>query len=621
MKLKSTLWALALAFAAVSCSDDLDSPNGKNTEKGETALINVMISTGVTTKAGDLPTGGENGDGSEAGSLAESKVDNVVVVLYQNDNSSDGYKVQSSSKIKAIGYTEVVSDPSTGSGIPNHDWFTSVEVKVADEGTTLADQTFGVITLVNTGNMTETINQLNPKTLGSLGDIIEETVYNANNKNHFVMSTHTIGGSTTGLTESTVTLRSNATEGNIPTVQAYVERLAAKIRLGEQESISDFSYPVMSEDKKTKLADVVLNSVAIVNQLNSGTYLLKRVSKSGYNVDSEDENLKDLGTTMPNDNPDIYLGDEVAFHNFVIDPWTRIKRLTSSGSFPTTLPTVESKTLSYIQPFNEVTDYETLYSGYQQKTVLTGTGATEFNGKKVTLCYTQENTSSVEGSVHGYSTGALFQATYYPVQWMVLNNDQVQAGNVVYGENKDPKDFYLYKSVIYDSREAIFASIVENMADENFTWAKIKNGISKTQKDAFLASRLASEKGPFGYVDYVVDQLNHDQDAISFSKYIETKDKSVLNGPNPVLYYEGGKCYYRYWIRHSNNGYPTKMDVMEFGIVRNNIYDLVVTEIGKLGLSGDEKPDPEEPDESDEFAFKVMLHVKDWTLRKNNIVF
>lgn len=616
MRLKSTLWALAFACAAVSCSDDLENGPGNgnnNTGKGETALINVAISTPPVTKA----RAGEDGDDDEVGTKDESTVNNVMVILYQNDNvATNGYKVLPDSKIKAIGYTTDVSAPNTG-GVSKHDWYTSVEVEVTDEEQeVLAGEKFGVITVTNAGDLTQKINALTDKTLGALGDMLQTTVQT--DGKDFVMSTHTIAENNAGgLTESTITLQSNATEGNIPSVNVYVERLAAKIRIGEttETGVTDFTYPVMNDAGTEKLADVVLNSVAVVNQLNSGTYLLKRVTTSTYNEDT------DLAETVPNPNTDIYLGDEAtAATNFVIDPWTRIKRLAEDGTFPSPMPTAESTVLSYAQPFSG-TSYDNMYGSFTSTTTLNGAATGTFTGgKKVTLCYTQENTSSIKGSLQGFSTGAIFKATYYPIKWMALNSeDKVVETTIDYGTGeKVAKNFYLYKGVIYENREAIFAGIVNKMGDEDFTWAKIKNGIGVDKKEAFLASKLAKEKGPFGYVDYVVKQLNANQAAEPFSKYIIGISNSVnIGAVNTVLFYENGECYYPYWIRHADNTDPITIGVMEFGIVRNNIYDLAVKKINKLGLSGDEIPDPKDPDESDKFLFNVALYVKNWTLRKN----
>lgn len=611
MRLKSTLWALAFACAAMSCSDDLENGSGNknnNAEKDQTALIKVAISSGPVTKA----AAGENGDGFEAGTKDESKVNNVMVILYQNENPAEnGYKVLPSSQIKAIGYTDVVSDPSTG-GATNHQWHTSVEVKVTDEAEDLAGKTFGVITVANAGDLTHQIKVLQPQTLASLGDMLITDIQEKNS--NFIMSTHTVAeNGTGGLDESIITLKTNATEGNIPSVTVYVERLAAKIRLGEAPGINGFKYTVRNENDTEGLAEVELNSVAVMNRLNSGSYLLKRVT-------TDYANDTDLDEAVPSPNTDIYLGDESAA-NFVIDPWTRIKRLTADGSFPTDLPEAQGVKLAYTQPFKGL-NYDIMYEAFD-KISLTGPGATAFKGEKVTLCYTQENTSSKDASLQGFSTGAIFKATYYPIKWMALNeNDKVVETTVEYGTGtKEAKDFYLYKGVIYKDREAIFANIVQKVNADQFTWSQIKDGISLDEKDAFLASKLALEKGPFGYVDHVVECLNKDQEPQTFSEYIKDKDKSVNIGQtNTVLFYEQGECYYRYWIRHADNIDASEIGVMEFGIVRNNIYDMAVTKITKLGLSGDEIPDPTDPTESDEFMFNVSLHVKDWTLRNNESI-
>lgn len=594
----------------MSCSDDLENGSGNknnNAEKGQTALIKVAISSGPVTKA----TAGENGNGFEAGTKEESKVNNVMVILYQNEDlANNGYKVLPTSQIKAIGYTDVVSDPSTG-GATNHQWHTSVEVKVTDEAEGLAGKTFGVITVANAGDLTHEIKALQTQTLASLGDMLMENVQDNSN---FTMSTHTVAeNGTGGLDESTITLKTNATEGNIPSVTVYVERLAAKIRLGEAPGISGFKYTVRNEGDTEDLAEVELNSVAVMNRLNSGSFLLKRVT-----TDYADDT--DLEEAVPDPNTDTYLGDETTA-NFVIDPWTRIKRLTADGSFPTDLPEAQGAKLAYTQPFKGI-NYDVMYEAFTDKISLTGPGATAFEGEKVTLCYTQENTSSKDASLQGFSTGAIFKATYYPIKWMALDDkDQVVETTVEYGGTKEAKDFYLYKGVIYKDREAIFANIVQKVNADQFTWSQIKDGISLDEKDAFLASKLALEKGPFGYVDHVVECLNKDQEPQTFSEYIKDKDKSVNIGQtNTVLFYEKGECYYRYWIRHADNSDASEIGVMEFGIVRNNIYDMAVTKITKLGLSGDEIPDPTDPTESDEFMFNVSLHVKDWTLRNNESI-
>lgn len=89
---------------------------------------------------------------------------------------------------------------------------------------------------------------------------------------------------------------------------------------------------------------------------------------------------------------------------------------------------------------------------------------------------------------------------------------------------------------------------------------------------------------------------------------------------------KGYYCYYYYWNRHNDNGLDTSMGPMEFGVVRNNVYKLAVTEISQLGHPrlSENDPDPENPDNPDESGkiyFKVSVKVLPWVVRVNNIKF
>ena len=50
-----------------------------------------------------------------------------------------------------------------------------------------------------------------------------------------------------------------------------------------------------------------------------------------------------------------------------------------------------------------------------------------------------------------------------------------------------------------------------------------------------------------------------------------------------VVKYEGGICYYTYWIKHADDGDDTKVSPMEYAIVRNNIYQINVTGVSGIG--------------------------------------
>ena len=50
-----------------------------------------------------------------------------------------------------------------------------------------------------------------------------------------------------------------------------------------------------------------------------------------------------------------------------------------------------------------------------------------------------------------------------------------------------------------------------------------------------------------------------------------------------IYKYTDGICYYTYWIRHADDGDPTKISPMEYAIVRNNIYQLDVNSVSGIG--------------------------------------
>ena len=80
-------------------------------------------------------------------------------------------------------------------------------------------------------------------------------------------------------------------------------------------------------------------------------------------------------------------------------------------------------------------------------------------------------------------------------------------------------------------------------------------------------------------------------------------------------------CYYPYWIKHLPSE-DTAEDVMEFGIVRNNVYQVTVTGIqgvGKDGVTEDIITDTE-TDDPTTVLLNVKLSIKPWVVRTNSAV-
>lgn len=78
----------------------------------------------------------------------------------------------------------------------------------------------------------------------------------------------------------------------------------------------------------------------------------------------------------------------------------------------------------------------------------------------------------------------------------------------------------------------------------------------------------------------------------------ESSSDEELEAKQIMRFFKTGgnfSTFYNYWIKHVNNENPTTMGVMEFGIVRNNIYSVNITDIKNLGPgTPDKKPRPDE---------------------------
>ncbi len=624
MKFNSKLWMLAVAMATVGCQDDLenDPNNGGGVElKGEKALIQVVVNAGITTRAAD-PTPGEEGDGDEAGTIEESMVHDVTVFLFRNDGNPDDFDFKSTSTIYAAGY--VADENSMSGGSTEHSFYKEVEISGLYPKEKLVDgNPYGVIAVTNLGSTDADklraelipVSESDPKKTGEdLANYIQKSYGNA--ENGFVMSTHKMK---VGTDQSIVIPTYVTSTEDAPSVNVYVERLAAKIRINEYED-NNFVYDVTNHDGDK----VILNNVAIVNQLDAGEYLIKRVTENA----ETGEDLPALSATN-----DVYLGDEVnatSALNFVIDPWTRSKAAIADGG------TMSVAGLTYINPYvgesmaamwNNLTEEPTqLYNNTSFTT-----------NDQLDLCYTMENTTSVVASQNGYSTGAVFEATYYPGSWMVASTttkngtdkeknsyEDNTSGTVTY----KAADFYLYQNAVFKDKAAIFAYALARVIPEGttktvYTYKDFAgNDLAADFSLAdFKASVSSSATDPFGYIAYLNDLSNATPvaDIPTFNEFMNSGDSHLIKDPSSVEYHEGGKTFYPFWFRHANNDDNLVMGIMEFGIVRNNIYDLTVN--GIKGYGEVEAPNPGEPDENNNAGISVVLYVKDWTLRKNDNIY
>ena len=180
----------------------------------------------------------------------------------------------------------------------------------------------------------------------------------------------------------------------------------------------------------------------------------------------------------------------------------------------------------------------------------------------VQTSYCLENCALAQAQKNGYSTGVVFRAKLEP-----YNNVYHLAADgtleLVTDKSRYPEVLYYFNYKFYDSAEALASVIGVN---------------SFTNSDLEMYQARKFEKDDDGY-----------------------------------------HCYYNYWIRHLDNYKATLMGVMEFGIVRNNLYRMLITNVSGLGHY-DLPVDTDTPDEGETYL-KVVLNVKPWIVRdQTNIV-
>ena len=214
-----------------------------------------------------------------------------------------------------------------------------------------------------------------------------------------------------------------------------------------------------------------------------------------------------------------------------------------------------------------------------------------YTGDYKIWCYAKENTiPGIDAQKHNVSTGVVFKA-------------ELAAGE---GASTAVKDAMAAKKRIYVFNNVLYGA-----------WSDVKAaaeaGTDATLQAAYnqAATGVAVDAEPTGAAAA----------AAGFTGY-SAKDGKYYN-------------YYYYWNRHNDNGDPYKMGIMEFAVVRNNVYKLAVDKISRFGHptppdpsnpDPDPEPDPDpvdpkDPDESENYYFNVTVKVLPWTVRINNIEF
>lgn len=426
-----------------------------------------------------------------------------------------------------------------------------------------------------------------------------------------------------------------------------VERAAARLDIRDGSQDGDQTYHLYTHENsygdslddqgqqegkgELNLIDVKLTRMALVN-MSKNFYYLRRVSATGT-----DTNWVYCGQETPAD----------GVTPFVVDTdWSAkntraIKAVNTNFNFPLyTADSLYNKDAWYIDNYAEILKNKNLDSW-------TGSAGNQYHIWR----YVTENTiPGAENQITVQSTGIVFKGR------IMLGKDAEEDGADHYISEdliEALSNTTATSAIIYRFENRLFAGpkdIIDGAHQDGTNsalYGAVKKVLSNWKYDATNKSYTIGGSGDPLTPDIAYEILfetTNDPDVAemtivglddtNFSKYNTPKETAISmfrpekldagDGDAGETY--GYYCYYFYWNRHNDNGKSGLMGKMEFATVRNNVYKLSVTGIGKLGhptTPGDDD-DPEEPNDPDEDPtnyIQVNVEVLPWVVRVNNIEF
>lgn len=549
------------------------------------AYVAVAFNTGMNTSTRSNPTGGEDGDDLEPGQSNENQVNDITLFFYEVGEGDKGVNSDSETKIVARHHF------ATGKFIHVDD---KVNTKPVEVTQLLVNRSYHVLAVVNGGDflVNKPIENL---TLGDLQQAVVQKIYDYDAPSSTSGSNPTQAGYSNFLMASAddenypLEIYPSNSETNPAHTVIDVERVSARVDYLASGNIVD--EPGFYE---VKLADEVVGKAKITGAMlmnvldaEAPSWLLKRVADSWENPVVE------------------YLGKEKAKENGAASNYV-IDAIQPKGENnfmqDTYFKNFSYENLAWESQFKD--PFFTLEDGYN------------------CIGYPKENVNQ-QGD-KALTTGVVFRAQYRPY----INNKYLD-------ENQT---FFEYNGEVYATLEALMENTYPTSwkiinSDWSFinTWEDLRNIIIKLEDDpvgyrAYL--RKISNKQTGTIVDDVLTSLG-------WTYYLKTKcyyemqggkamvdvglspeesgtTRRIFHDISGLATYKGGICYYTYWIKHANdqkedNDLEGKKDktggVMEYAIVRNNVYKLNVTSIS--GPGGDIPGDRN---------VNVNVLVEDWEL-------
>ncbi len=635
MKTKMLLAGL-LAVGLCGCTSD-DLVNGvDSTSTVENVYMQFTLQTPTTrsqTTSGEDIEYVESDDGLvEVGQGDENTVNKLFVVLTQTQLTTGTEKIIATSEpdaslIHSAGEDEYVVTFSSDE-IANIAGEDNVNVFVFCNPT----QTF-IIAATTAANAETAFDEA--YTLASTKDangvITEEDDTPWSSSSGFLMSNaykHTI----TQLPSTFENYRSVATPYDMGEVS--VERSVARFdyKDGSGNTNNPNTYSITDYDDVSIVLDdaatITLTDIALVN-LSKSFYYLRRVSNDGKDTKTGDGfAYSGVEWFTP------AAGEDPAKGNYVVDTDESVKNGYSgtdmSDYFDYDMTNTGFSDLNW-------ESLKAIFDGTADKEETWNSGENHSSTKDDYYIwrYATENTipSSTTNQKKGITTGIAFKGQIMPTE---AASEDLQAA-MTNGET-----IYVYENKLYgswDMIEALYDKVEEGTLTTPTDYESSLISAYKEYLDFCVEYYNDNYQSYYDahYADYYEDyyiENNGDEDAANASalEQIKTELEEAAKVPSQAEAHFTGYApddegnyyaYYYYWNRHNDNDEPNNMGIMEFAVVRNNVYKLSVSQIVKYGHPVDNTtpdPDPEEPnnpDESEAAYVRLAVKILPWTVRIN----
>lgn len=554
------LGAVLMAAVLSGCGENDDLQAGQpatGAGKHYVSLTFTMPTQDETSRA-DNPTGGEGGDGYEQGQDNENTITDAVAFFFQNNGA--GVNGDANTPVQYMYFNDF---EQTGDGDGIDRTYKSKPIPTSLYGA------YNVLVVANPGSYNWWTTTT---TLGAVRDEVLTQAWTgeAGKETYFLMSS---------AKDAAIQISdANNTEATAANTTVDVERMAARV---DYKTLGSYT----CTDPNYTDATVEIEGAVLVNNLTGpGSYAMKRVATAT------------TGGTLN------YLGNETLGtgglpNNWVLDPTTNNKA--TQATFGVNWQDGNASDPNW-------------WSGK----ATTGKAITKNNEQWNILGYTLENITAPDETKHDYNTAVVFKAKFTPAEGSVAH---YQAGNT----------FFAYGSTIYASMEDMMTDFNRQTTVEMD--AAINNCVGWDDVTAF--ARTLHDGDPCGYKAWLQEQIDESKSlddvkaSLTWTSYMrgefgysatlgaddiytvsieqDNKKTAELLAEYGARTYEDATCYYTWWIRHANDGDDKTNGVMEYAIVRNNIYELDVRAIHSLGgyIPNEE-----------EHGFIVTVYVKDWTL-------